>query len=241
MQFLGKFGKIVCWRPPPRENGLKLLFILTQMVISFSFAVWFFFLSFWVQVFTLYKYHYQRRILSLANWVYITFHLGNCCQDSWWYLENPFVSANFTEGTRFLREKKNEKTRMLSSIMRTARTLSYGGRSLSGGLCPGGSLSRRVSVWGVSVRGSMSGGSLSRGSLSRGSLSGGLYPGESLWGLCPGVSVRGVSVWVPLFRGVSLTETPRDGDPLDRDRDPPPCGQTNTCENITFANLVCGR
>ena len=33
------------------------------------------------------------------------------------------------------------------------------------------------------------------------------------------------------------TETPQDGDPLGQR---PPCGQTDTCENISFANFVCG-
>ena len=50
-----------------------------------------------------------------------------------------------------------------------------------------------------------------------------------------------------------MTETPLDRDPLDRDpldRDTetktettlptPHCGQKDTCENITFANFVCG-
>ena len=57
-----------------------------------------------------------------------------------------------------------------------------------------------------------------------------------------------------LSRGVSLTEThldkgPLDRDPLDRDpldRDPSEQRPrsplwTNTCENITFTNFVCGR
>ena len=43
--------------------------------------------------------------------------------------------------------------------------------------------------------------------------------------VCPG----GVSV-----QGVSATH-PRD------QRQTPPCGQTDTCENITFANFVCER
>ena len=39
---------------------------------------------------------------------------------------------------------------------------------------------------------------------------------------------------------------PLDRDPLDRDAPPTetetfPCGQTDTCENITFINFVCGR
>ena len=37
-----------------------------------------------------------------------------------------------------------------------------------------------------------------------------------------------------LYGGVSLTETPLD-------TDPPLRGQTNTRENITFANFVCRR
>ena len=36
------------------------------------------------------------------------------------------------------------------------------------------------------------------------------------------------------------TPSPMDTDPT-LDRDTPPRGQTNTCENITFANFVCGR
>ena len=79
------------------------------------------------------------------------------------------------------------KPGMNSSRMRTVRCLLYGGGmglclgvsiqgvSVQGGLCPGQTLSRRVSVWGVSVRGFLSG------------------------------------------------------------RLPPPCGQTDTCENITLS------
>ena len=46
----------------------------------------------------------------------------------------------------------------------------------------------------------------------------------------------------PLDRG---TETPLDRDPswmeTPRQRPRPPPGQTDTCENTTFANFVCGR
>ena len=59
---------------------------------------------------------------------------------------------------------------------------------------------------------------------------------------------RGVSLTqTPLDRDPPPTETPRQRspwiDPPDRDpsETPPPRGQINTCENITFANLVCGR
>ena len=122
------------------------------MAISFSFAV---------SVFTLCKDVYQRTILSLAKRVDITFHLGNCYQDSRWYLENPFFFANFTEGTRFLRENK---TRMHYSRTHTARPLPYGGRSLSAGFLSRGSLSGGVSVQGSLCPGGLcSGGSLSRG------------------------------------------------------------------------------
>ena len=148
---------------------VKLLLTLTQMASSFSFA---FFFVIRGQVFTLCKDLYQRTILSPAKRVDITFHLGNRCQDSWWYLENPFVSANFTEGTRFLRENK---TRMYSSRMRTARPLPYG----------------EVSVGGVSVQGGLCLGGL----CPTGSLSGGICPGVlcsgglCLGGLCPGKSL----------------------------------------------------
>ena len=44
----------------------------------------------------------------------------------------------------------------------------------------------------------------------------------------------------PLGHRPPQTETSRMETPLDRDRDPP-CGQTDNCENIIFANFVCGR
>ena len=112
------------------------------------------------------------------------------------------------------------------------------GVSVKGGLCTGEGVSVQgrglCPGEGVSVQG--------RGSLSRG---GGLCPGGSLsrgvsdWGrgLCPGVSFQRVSV-----QGVSLTEYPHGMDtPEQRPRTPYPCAQTDTCENITFANFVCGR
>ena len=121
-------------------------------------------------------------------------------------------------------------TRMLSSRMRTARSLPYGtGLCPRGGLCPG-----EVSVQGRS---------LSRGSLSSGvSVQGGLCPGEVSvrgisvqWGLCPGgslssgVSVRGISVQWGLCQG----EVPVQGG-VSVQGDPSPCGQTDACENITL-------
>ena len=48
------------------------------------------------------------------------------------------------------------------------------------------------------------------------------------------------------YGGISMTETPpldlpwRDCPPRQSLRPPPPCGQTDTCENITFTNFVCG-
>ena len=103
-------------------------------------------------------------------------------------------------------------TRMHSSRMRTAPSLPYGGGvsgvsiwgggvsvqavSVQGvGFCPGGSLSRRVSV----QQGSLSRGVTVQGSLCpEGSLSGGLCPG----GLCPGgLCLGGLCPGGSLFRG----------------------------------------
>ena len=50
---------------------------------------------------------------------------------------------------------------------------------------------------------------------------------------------RGILVRHPPVRDPP-GQRPPDRDPLDRDQDAP-CGQTDTCENITFANFVCGR
>ena len=53
-------------------------------------------------------------------------------------------------------------------------------------------------------------------------------------GLPRGVSAREVSAWGEcLPRGVCI--------PACNGADTPPCGQTDTRENITFANFVCGR
>ena len=51
------------------------------------------------------------------------------------------------------------------------------------------------------------------------------YRGSLSGGLCPGVLCRGFSVWGSLS-GASLSWRP----PGQR----PPCGQTDTCENITL-------
>ena len=92
------------------------------------------------------------------------------------------------------------------------------GVSVQGDHCPGSSLSRGVSVWGLCPGESMSRVSLSGGlcpgglclgfSVQEGFLSEGLSPGVSVWGsLC-----LGVSVWGSLPRGFSVR-----GDPPDRD------------------------
>ena len=55
------------------------------------------------------------------------------------------------------------------------------------------------------------------------------YPGVTCWGcLLWGFAQCGVPAW-----GVCI--------PACIEVDTSPCGQTDTCENITFANFVCGR
>ena len=44
-----------------------------------------------------------------------------------------------------------------------------------------------------------------------------------------------------LYRGSSDRDTWIPGQRPPGQRPRPPCGQTDTCENITFANFVCGR
>ena len=56
-------------------------------------------------------------------------------------------------------------------------------------------------------------------------------------GLCLGGSLSGEG---SLSRGVSLDRDPRT-ETLQTETETPPRGQTDTCENITFANFVCGR
>ena len=101
------------------------------------------------------------------------------------------------------------------------------GVSVQGDHCPGSSLSRGVSVWGLCPEGSMSRVSLSGGlcpgglcpgglclgfSVQEGFLSKGLSPGVSVWGsLCPGVSVWGSLPRGSLSGETHLTETPLYG------------------------------
>ena len=67
-------------------------------------------------------------------------------------------------------------------------------------------------------------------------------------GLCP----LGLPGQRPTLTETSLDRDPLDRDPLDGDSlwteislwtetETPPCGQSDTCGNITFANFVCGR
>ena len=119
--------------------------------------------------------------------------------------------------------------------MRTARLLTVclgggclprGGGCLPAGVCPGGE-------------------GLPRGGLPRGVFAQG---GVCLWasaqgeGVCPGgsaqgVSARGVSAQGIVCPGVSAWGGVCLGERVCN----PPCGQTDTCENITFANFVYGR
>ena len=110
-------------------------------------------------------------------------------------------------------------TRMHSSGMRTARLLTVS-RSIHWG---GGGVSKHAlgRGWGC----------VSQPALGGGCLSGDVCPGGSL--SRGGLSARGVSA-----QGVSASGP---GCMCVCGRHPPPSGQTDTCENITFANFVCGR
>ena len=88
-----------------------------------------------------------------------------------------------------------------------------------------GDVCQGVSTQGVSARGCLSGGFLSRGSTQRSVCLGG--------GVCPGRCLPlGVSA-----KRVSATPPPGQTPSWDL-RQTPPCGQTDTCENIPFANFV---
>ena len=133
---------------------------------------------------------------------------------------------------------------MHSSRMRTARLLTVSVVSRRGrGVCAGGlgCLPRGASAKeGVSAQGEMC---AQEGVVCpKGSLPGGVCLGEECLSR-RGVSVQdgrvgpGVSSQGGLQRGVCLgcvADTPRPETDT-------PCGQTDTCENITFANFVCGQ
>ena len=87
------------------------------------------------------------------------------------------------------------------------------GVSAQGGVCPLG-----VSAWGVCL--------------------GGVCP---WWCLSKGVSVQGVSAEGCLPRGVSASSPERCIPTCNGTDTALLCGQTDTCENITFANFLCGR
>ena len=90
-----------------------------------------------------------------------------------------------------------------------------------------GGVSQHELLGGVSQQ-ALSGGCLSRRCMSRGCLPRGYLP--------RGVSAQGLDVY-PVDGG-SVWEG-RGSSPQDL-RQTPPCGQTDTCENITFANFICG-
>ena len=68
---------------------------------------------------------------------------------------------------------------------------------------------------------------------------GGFYPGgvSAQGSVCPG---WGAVVWC-LPRRVSASGPGGVYPSMQWGRHPPPCGQTDNCENITFVNFVCGR
>ena len=103
--------------------------------------------------------------------------------------------------------------RLHSSRMRTARALTVSPSMLcgEGGLLPGGVSASRGSCL------LLGGGVCSRGCLPSGE----------------GCLLRGVCSWGGLLRGGVASQHAL--------RQTPPCGQTDTCKNITFANYVCWR
>ena len=112
----------------------------------------------------------------------------------------------------------NQITRMHSSGMRTARLLTVFQRALR----------RGVSVWGLSASW--------------------VCQGVSTWGVSAwevsarGMSGQGVSGWVVSASGLGGVCLWSQGDCVSQHAmgQTPPCGQTDTCENITFANFDCG-
>ena len=134
------------------------------------------------------------------------------------------VQNNFSISISLFHSVKQSQTRMHSSRMRTGCSL-----TVCCSLLP-----RGVSVLGgVSAPGG--GGVCSREGgcvCSRGLMS--APRGVCSWGgVCSGGGVCSRRGWVSALGGVSqhaLRQTPL-----------PPCGQTHACENITLAQLRCGR
>ena len=146
--------------------------------------------------------------------------------------------------------------------MRTAHAMTVspsmlrGGGSPPGGLLPGGSPPRGVSSQGPPPRGDLSsrgvslppvslpGGLLSRGVSLPGSFHarGLLAGGSPCWGvsLLGDLLVRGglLAGGSPCQGGHPAMGRGRET-PLGK-RPPSPCGQTDTCKNITFSNYVSG-
>ena len=102
----------------------------------------------------------------------------------------------------------------------------WAGVSAQGGVCLGGVClgvsAQGVSAWWVCPGGCLPGGCLSKGCLPRGCLPGGCLPRE---GVCLGGLPRGCGRHPP---------------PRTKGRHPYH-GQTDDCENITFAHFVCRR
>ena len=84
---------------------------------------------------------------------------------------------------------------------------------------------------------------LPRGCLPRGVSTQGVLPGRCLpggcllGGVCPGVSALGC---LPLILRECLPLVPGSASQHAMGQTPP-CGQTDTCENITFGNFICVR
>ena len=127
-----------------------------------------------------------------------------------------------------------------------------GGVSAARGVCsqgcllPGGCLFQGVGCYGP-MGSAPEGGLLLRGSALGGVCSWGVFAARGclLWGVSApgGYSPRGVCSWEGSApRGVCSWGLLRGGCiPACTEADTPPCGQTHACENITLAQLRCGR
>ena len=113
---------------------------------------------------------------------------------------------------------------MHSSRMRTVRSsgrLCRGGCLLRGGVCSGGCL--------------LQGGCLLLGGL----CSKGCVSAPKGWGVCSqGVCLLLRGCLLPGMSAPRGVSAPRGAIPACTEADPPPCGQTHTCKNITFATSL---